>query len=135
LEVEAVALDAVAGALFNRLNQISWKFDVKVADPATVQAGEVAVGISSVAVETTLCFFKALDHPIAVERFQVLVNGGMANPAAVGIEAIKDVAGAEMLSRAPQNFQHQAALAAEAQALLAAEPVGLIKPSGGAYSR
>ena len=135
MEVEAVALDAEAGALFNRLNQISWKFDVKVADPAALQTGEVAMGICAVAIEAPLCLFKALDHPIAVERFEVLVDGGMANSATIGIEAIKDVAGTEVLTRAPQNLEHQTALAAQAQALLAAQPVGLIKPSGGAYSR
>jgi len=135
LEVEAVALDAEACALFNRLNQISWKFDVKVADPAALQTGEVTVGISAVAIEAPLCLFKALDHPIAVERFEVLVDGGMANSAPIGIEAIKDVTGTEVLARAPKNLEHQTALAAQAQALLAAQPVGLIKPSGGAYSR
>ena len=114
MEVEAVALDAEACALFNRLNQISWKFDVKVADPAALQTGEVTVGISAVAIEAPLCLFKALDHPIAVERFEVLVDGGMANSAPIGIEAIKDVTGAEVLARAPKNLEHQTALAAQA---------------------
>ena len=59
----------------------------------------------------------------------------MANPASVGIEAIKDVAGAEVLARAPKDFQHQTPLAAEAQALLAAQPVSLIEAGGVAYSR
>jgi hypothetical protein len=67
VEVEAVALDAVAGALFNRLHQIGWEFDVEITDPAAVEAGEVAVWIRAMAVEAPLGFLETLDHTIAVE--------------------------------------------------------------------
>ena len=59
----------------------------------------------------------------------------MTNPASVGIQAIKNVTGTEVLARAPENFQHKTPLPAETQALLAAKPVSLIETSGGAYSR
>ena len=87
-----------------------------------LQAGEVAVGIAAVAVEPATGAIEALDHTSGLQGFEVLVDGGVADVAALGIEALEDVAGAEMALITPEQFQHHPPLAAETHAQVTAAP-------------
>lgn len=106
MELKAVGLDLETGGGLDLLQQIRRKLDVEVADVTGFETSEMAVGIGAMAVEATTGTVKALDHPVEVKRFEVLIHRGVADAPAVGIELLEDVAGAEMTSGAPENLQH-----------------------------
>ena len=56
----------------------------------------MAVGIAAAAVEATIGTIQTLDDPGALEGLEVLVDGGVADVAALGVEALEDVAGAQV---------------------------------------
>ena len=124
--MEGVVLDREAGDRFDVLQHLGGQDDIKIADCAALQAGDVAVGISAVAVKPAGGAVEALDHASGLESFEVLVNGGMADVAAHVVELLVDVAGAQVAFLGPEQIEHHAALAAEAKAEVAAAAVDVV---------
>ena len=90
----------------------------------------MAVGIAAVAVETAVGPIQALDDPGALEGFEVLVDGGMTDVAALGVEPLKDVAGAQVIPLIPEQLKDHAPLAREPHPQVFAARIGEIHPVG-----
>ena len=124
--MQGVRLDRKARLLLDLLEEMVGKENVEVVDGAGLGAGEVAVGVGAIAIETATGPLDAFDHPGRLQRLEVLIDGGVADVAALIVQLLEDVAGGEMAFLVPEQIQHHAPLAAEPHAQLTAPLVDLL---------
>jgi hypothetical protein len=73
-EVESVGLNFKASLLLDLTQELGRKNHFKINNLSGVKAGQVAVGISAIAIETTTGPIQALNYPSRLERFKILIN-------------------------------------------------------------
>ena len=112
-ELHCVAFDCIAGMRFDLTQQISGQLNIKVLNPAGFAAGEMAVGVATVAIQPTAGSIQALDHPSRLEGFKVLVYRCMPYVTSKIVEAFKNIPGTEMALFNPKQIQHHAPLPAQ----------------------
>jgi hypothetical protein len=83
-----------------------------------VQAVYMAMGITNVTVEPPIRALDAFNNALLRQRFQVLIDRGVADVFALLIEAIVNFAGGEVFLLLPEQFQNEATLLAEAHSQL-----------------
>jgi hypothetical protein len=98
---------------FDLTQQLSGQLNVKILNPAGFGAGEMAVGVATVAIQPTAGSIQALDHSSRLEGFKVLINRCMTYVATQIIEALKNIPSTEMALFNPEQIQHHAPLPAE----------------------
>ena len=120
VQLQGVGLDPKACAPLNLVEQILRQFHIDVFNHTGIEAGEMAVGITALAVEPTIGTIQTLDHPGGLQGLQVLIDGRMANAPPSGIELLEDVSGTEVTLFAPEQIEHHPALTAQPHAQLSA---------------
>ena len=88
----------------------------------------MTVGIAPVAVKPSIGPVEALDHTRGLKRFEVLINGGVANTPAPGIQLLKNVPCTHMACFTPQQIEHHAALSTEAHTKRSTAFEGVMHP-------
>ena len=73
-EMESVGFNLIASLLLDLAQKLGGKRDFKIVNFSGFKTGEVAVGISTVAVETTTGTVEAFNHTRSLKRLKVLIN-------------------------------------------------------------
>jgi hypothetical protein len=82
--------------LLDQGKELGRKTNLQIMNLTRVQAGEMAVGISPVAIKAATGTVQTLNHASRLERLQILVNRRMADIPSKIIEFFKDIPRAEM---------------------------------------
>jgi hypothetical protein len=87
--------------LLDLSKELRRKTNLQIMNLTRVQAGEMAVGISPVAIKAATGTVQTLNHASRLERLQILVNRRMADIPAKIIEFFEDIPRAEMIFFGP----------------------------------
>ncbi len=130
-QVQGVRLDRESGLRFDLLQEIGGKQHIEIKNLARLGAGEMAVGVGAIAIETAIGTFKAFDHASRLQGFKILINGGVADVATLIVELLKDVPGGKMAFLGPQQIKHHASLATQPHAQITAALIHLFDVAQG----
>ena len=130
-KMQGVGLDREPGLRLDLLEEMGGKQHIEIQNFPGFGAGQMAVVISSVAIETAIGALKAFDHSGRLQSFQILINGGVANVAPLIVELLEDVPSGKMAFFGPQQIQNHAPLTTQPHAQMAATLVDLLNLARG----
>ena len=81
-----------------------------------IGAVHVAMSIIDVTIEPTIGPLNALNNILLRQRFEILIDRGVANVAALLAQAVVNLAGRQVLLRLPKQLENVAPLATQAHA-------------------